>query len=253
MLCIAPSFAAEFTEINDYRTLVGMIKALGFNYVTEVSFGADLVANAYKTAFNEKSKPVITPDLQQFLANIDSPAMAMAKVIRQKYGKELKIVFAGPCIAKKSESESFDAVLTFRELRQLFTNKNCSKDSIQKFDFDKPISGKGAFFPVNHGLLKSIDKTEGLGEGEVITAEGKEKFREAIQEFEKGLLKNQHLELLCCDGCIQGPGMTDRAQKLVKRLKVSEYVNSKLSKLDIKNWEKELNEFSEIDYQDNLK
>ncbi len=262
MLCIAPSFAAEFTEIEDYRKLVGMIKTLGFDYVTEVSFGADLVAEKYKDIFeNKKIKSVITsdcpaivnyisqyhPNLVDFLAKIDSPAMALSKIVKEKYGNDLKIVFAGPCIAKKTESDSFDENLTFVELRKMFELNDIQSDNVLPAVFDAPVSGKGAFFPVNHGLLKSIDKTEGLGEGEVITAEGKDKFKEAISEFEKGILKNQHLELLCCDGCIEGPGMTQRANKLVKRLKISTYVKSKLSGLDIKLWEKEKNKFKDID------
>ncbi|MCF6240930.1 MAG: ATP-binding protein [Bacteroidales bacterium] len=262
MLCIAPSFAAEFTEIEDYRILVGMIKAIGFDYVTEVSFGADLVALSYKELFDsEKTHSLITSDcpaivnyisqyhpaLLELLAQIDSPAMAMAKVVKKKYGEDLKLVFAGPCIAKKAESYFYDANITFQELRNLFEEKNISSSNVKKSDFDPPHSSKGAFFPVNHGLLKSIDKAEGLGEGEVITAEGKAKFKEAIEELENGLLKNQHLELLCCDGCIEGPGMTQRNVKLVKRLKISNYVKEKLKNLDIKSWEEDIAEFSTID------
>ncbi len=261
MLCIAPSFAAEFIEVEDYKQLVGMIKAIGFDYVTEVSFGADLVAKQYKEIFdNKKSGTLITsdcpaivnyitqyyPDLIDFLAKIDSPAIAMSKVVKEKYGDDLKLIFAGPCIAKKAESQAFDANLTFEELRIIFTEKKIDKQKLQKQEFDPPHSGKGAFFPVNHGLLKSIDKTEGLGEGEVITAEGKAKFKEAIEELQNGLLKNQHLELLCCDGCIEGPGMTQRNAKLVKRLKISNYVKSKLANLNISKWEKDIEQFSEI-------
>ena len=262
ILCVAPSFAAEFSEINDYKIFVGMVKALGFDLVTEVSFGADLVAQAYKNIFeHEKTKSVITsdcpaivnyikqyhPDLVKFFAPIVSPAMAIAKVLKKKYGANAKLVFVGPCVAKKDESDSFDENLTFSELRIMFENHGINTINIQKSDFDKPISGKGAFFPVNHGLLKSIDKTEGFGKGEVITAEGKIKFREAIQEFENGVLKNQHLELLCCDGCIEGPGMSVKGGKLVKRMKISEYVKSKLSNLDVTEWEKSKQEYAEID------
>ncbi len=261
MLCIAPSFAAEFTEIDDYRTLIGMIKAIGFDYVTEVSFGADLVALQYKKLFDdEKHRSIITsdcpaivnyithyhPNLVDLLAKIDSPAMAMAKVVKKKYGNHLKIVFAGPCVAKKAESPAFDANITFAELRTLFKQKNIHPDKIKKSGFDPPHSGKGAFFPVNHGLLKSIDRKEELGEGEVITAEGKAKFKEAIEELENGLLKNQHLELLCCDGCIEGPGMTQQNLKLVKRLNISKYVKEKLKNLDVKTWEKDIEEYSRI-------
>jgi len=261
ILCIAPSFAAEFTEIKDYRIFIGMLKAVGFDYVTEVSFGADLVAQKYKDIFeNEKTKSVITsdcpaivnyithyhPDLVNFLAPVVSPAMAMAEVVRQKYGSNAKVVFAGPCIAKKAESDSFDGNLTFMELRKMLKNKNILQENAKASDFDGPISGKGAIFPVNHGLLKSINKTEGFGKGDVITAEGKIKFKEAIYEFEKGLLDNHHLELLCCDGCIEGPGMTKGVPKLVKRMKINNYVNNKLSNLSDEKWNNEKKEFSNI-------
>ncbi|MEZ4999685.1 MAG: [Fe-Fe] hydrogenase large subunit C-terminal domain-containing protein [Bacteroidales bacterium] len=52
-----------------------------------------------------------------------SPAMAIAEVVRKIYGSESKVVFIGPCIAKKRESVSFDEVLTFAELRELFEKK----------------------------------------------------------------------------------------------------------------------------------
>ncbi len=262
MLCVAPSFAAEFSEIKDYRIFIGMVKAVGFDYVTEVSFGADLVAEKYKDIFeNEKTKSVITsdcpaivnyitqyhPDLVKFLAPVITPAMAMAKVVRQKYGNDIKVVFAGPCIAKKAESRSFDRNLTFIELRKMFEHKNITQKNIIPSDFDAPFSGKGALFPVNHGLLKSINKTEGFGKGEVITAEGKAKFKEAIYEFEKGLLENHHLELLCCDGCIEGPGMSKDVPKLVKRMNINSYVKKKLSNLSLDKWNEEKAEFSNID------
>ena len=51
--CIAPSFPAEFMEIEDHKILVGMIRELGFDYVTEVSFGADIVAREYENRIKE--------------------------------------------------------------------------------------------------------------------------------------------------------------------------------------------------------
>ncbi|HOF22119.1 MAG TPA: 4Fe-4S binding protein, partial [Bacteroidales bacterium] len=50
---VAPSFPAEFSEIGDYRILVGMLRRLGFRYVAEVSFGADLVAQKYRELVDE--------------------------------------------------------------------------------------------------------------------------------------------------------------------------------------------------------
>jgi len=260
--CIAPSFPAEFSEIDDYLIIVGMLKKLGFDYVTEVSFGADLVAKAYKELFdNKESLSVITsdcpaivfyieqyhPELVSFLAPIVSPAMAMAKVVKKIYGDDVKLVFIGPCIAKKAESDEFDESLTFSELRMFFKEEGISKDNCEVSEFDIPNSGKGAIFPVNHGLLKSIGRNEELGEGEVVTAEGKAKFKDAIHELESGILKNQHLELLCCDGCIQGPGMTLKGKQLKKRLQINQYVNEKLEKLNQEEWESDIKKHSEID------
>ncbi|MFH0999765.1 MAG: [Fe-Fe] hydrogenase large subunit C-terminal domain-containing protein [Bacteroidota bacterium] len=262
--CLAPSFPAEFTEIEDYKKLVGLTKKLGFKQVVEVSFGADLIANEYAKIFNSpEAKSVITsdcpaivfyieqyhPDLTEFLAPVYSPAMAISEVVKAKYGSDSKVVFIGPCIAKKAESDSFFEVLTFAELREMFEEENIYTKQIEWSEFDPPFSGNGAVFPVNHGLLKSINMLEGLGKGEVITAEGKTKFMEAIRNFEEGLLKNQHLELLCCDGCIHGPGMTKRGDQFLKRKKISEYVNAKLENLNRIEWAKDLTAFSAFDFQ----
>ncbi len=54
---VAPSFPAEFSDVPDYRNLVGMIRMLGFDYVAEVSFGADLVADRYKKLVAENKNP----------------------------------------------------------------------------------------------------------------------------------------------------------------------------------------------------
>ena len=133
--CLAPSFPAEFTEISDYRVLVGMTRKLGFDYVTEVAFGADIVALEYEK--NIKSPgfrgeissdcPAVTyyirhyhPDLVSFLAPIVSPMVAMTRILRKKYGENIKVVFIGPCFAKKAESTETDEVMTFLEFRDMF-------------------------------------------------------------------------------------------------------------------------------------
>ncbi|MBN1651157.1 MAG: 4Fe-4S dicluster domain-containing protein [Bacteroidales bacterium] len=260
--CVAPSFPAEFLDMTDYKVFVGMLRALGFNYVVEVSFGADLVAKAYEKVFtNAEAKSIITsdcpaivsyieqyhPEIVSALAPIASPAMAIAQVAKTIYGADAKIVFIGPCIAKKAESEMFDQVLTFIELRELFESESICRFDVQASDFDPPQAGYGSLFPVNHGLLKSLHLTEGLGKGEVVTAEGKTKFVEAIRNFEEGILANQHLELLCCDGCIHGPGMTKKGDQFLKRKKISEYVEDKMQSINHADWEKNKRRFADLD------
>lgn len=70
--CIAPSFPAEFTEINDHSILVGMLKRLGFDYVVEVSFGADIVAKEYRKELeDENAKPCISSDCPAIVSFIE--------------------------------------------------------------------------------------------------------------------------------------------------------------------------------------
>jgi iron only hydrogenase large subunit-like protein len=260
---IAPSFPAEFTEIKDYRTLAGMIRKLGFDKVLEVSFGADMVAKEYNRLLGSNGTqhyissdcPAIVnyienyhPDLVSSLAPIVSPMVALSRIIRKKYGEEPLIVFIGPCIAKKAESDEIDEAITFRELRKLFQEFGITAENSSPVDFDEPASGKGAIFPVSRGLLQTANKNDDVAEGNIMVADGRVNFREAIKEFENGLMNSQHLELLCCEGCIMGPGMTYGCKKFDGMARISEYVKEKMKNLEVETWEKNIEEFSVIDY-----
>jgi two-component system NtrC family sensor kinase len=260
---IAPSFPAEFTEIEDYKVLVGMIRKLGFDKVIEVSFGADMVAREYnKILGNNGSKHYISsdcpaivnyienyhPNLVPSLAPIVSPMVALCRVIRKKYGEEPLIIFIGPCIAKKAETDEIDEAITFRELRKLFREFGISPDQTEPADFDSPVAGKGAIFPVSRGLLQTANKNDDLIEGNIMVADGKSNFREAIKEFENGLINSQHLELLCCEGCIMGPGMTYGCKKFDGMARISKYVQEKMKNLDEETWENNVEEFSSVDF-----
>ncbi len=260
---IAPSFPAEFDEIADYRVLVGMIRMLGFARVMEVSFGADMVAREYNRLLGHNGEkhyissdcPAIVnyienyhPGLVPALAPIASPMVALSRVIRKKYGDEPLLVFIGPCIAKKAESDEIDEGVTFRELRKLFEEFGITPEKSTPSDFDEPASGKGAIFPVSRGLLQTANKNDDIVEGNILVADGKSNFREAIKEFENGLMNSQHLELLCCEGCIMGPGMSVGCKKFEGLARVSKYVQEKMKNMDEDTWQEHVDEFSGIDF-----
>ena len=265
---IAPSFAAEFSDIFDYKLFVGMLKVMGFSKVTEVAFGADLVARKYKNLYADDTVipsissdcPAVVsyieryfPDLIPNLATTVSPMIAMSRAVRQRYGNDIKTVFIGPCIAKKDESNEVDQVLTFRELREMFEQSKILPSKAIPSEFDPPCGGKGAIFPVSRGLLNTMDIREDVFEGNIIVAEGRPKFQDAIREFESGLIKDHHLELLCCEGCILGPGMSpypffaSSSKRYAKRAMVVKYANQKMASFDKQAWEKEMETFSELD------
>jgi nitrogen-specific signal transduction histidine kinase/iron only hydrogenase large subunit-like protein len=258
---IAPSFPAEFSDIPDHRVLTGMIKALGFKYVSEVSFGADLVADRYKKLVSEEKDFYISSDcpsivnyvkfyhpaLVDNLAPIVSPMVAMSRVVREKHGKDTKIVFIGPCIAKKAESSEIDEAITFTELRDLLSDCGITPETIEPEDFDPPVGGRGAIFPVARGLLQTAKISDNAITGNIIAAEGRIDFQGALKEFEAGLIKNQHMELLCCEGCIMGPGLSKNGKQYNRRSLVSTYANTKMKNIDSEGWQKSFEEFADLD------
>lgn len=258
---IAPSFPAEFSDIPDHKMLIGMIRSLGFDYVAEVSFGADLVADRYKELVEENRNHYISsdcpsivnyiknyhPDLVDNLAPVVSPMVAMGRVMRRKYGNNLKVVFIGPCVAKKAESNEIDEAITFTELRDLFADRGISKENTVISDFDEPRGGRGAIFPVARGLLQTAGISDDAVTGTIIAAEGRIDFQNALKEFESGLIRNQHMELLCCEGCVMGPGLSKNGKLYNRRSLVSSYANSKIKKMDISVWNANFNEFADLD------
>jgi iron only hydrogenase large subunit-like protein len=264
---VAPSFPAEFFDFEDYKTLVGVIKSFGFSQVTEVSFGADLVARYYKEQLNlempaiSSDCPAIVayieryvPDLTSKLATVVSPMVAMARVVRKRYGEDAKLVFIGPCLAKKAESDEIDAALTFRELREMIDTERVNIAKIAPDDFDPPVGGRGAIFPLSHGLLNTMEVNEDILSENVLVAGGRANFQDALREFEQGNLEGHHLHLLCCEGCILGPGMspysntTSTSQRFVKKARIIGYANHKMSILDKEQWQSNLDKYSELDF-----
>ncbi len=258
---IAPSFPAEFSDIDDYRKFVGMVRALGFTYVFEVGFGADLVAKEYKKLLESNPKvgyistdcPAIVNYIEYYhselvpnLAPIVSPMVAMTRVVKQKLGDGVKVVFIGPCIAKKAESDEVEIGLTFRELRGMFEHAGIGSESVTPSEFDPPWSGKGAIFPVSRGLIQTVNICDDALEGNVIVAEGRKGFQEAIKEYEEGSIRNQNLEILCCEGCIMGPGMSPGGKRFERQTFISSYVQRKMSVELQEEWQKEFERFKDI-------
>lgn len=258
---VAPSFPAEFTEITNHKAFVGMLKGIGFHSVFEVGFGADLVATQYKELLNSGTKghissdcPAIVnyirnyhPSIASNLIPVVSPMVAMARVVKRKLGKNVKIVFIGPCIAKKEESDEVDVVITFTELRAMFEHQDIKPNLINLADFDEPKAGKGAIFPISRGLTQAMNLYDDMLEGNAITAEGRKGFQDAIKEFEEGHLKDHYLELLCCEGCIMGPGMSPEGKRFERRKYIRNYVKQISDKNGIAKWEENVKNYSDID------
>ncbi len=241
---VAPSYVAEFEEIAHTSLFAGMLKKLGFSQLYEVGMGADLVASAYEKLINgnpgkgyiSSDCPAIVsfiekyhPDLIDSLMPVVSPMVATIRYIREVSKSKAKIVFIGPCVAKKEESGEVDEVLTFSELRSMFTAGRIRASNVVESEFTPPLAMNGAGFPVSRGLLQSMNLEGNYVDQRVIVAEGRVHFQEAISEYESGMLGSMQLELLCCEGCIMGPGTSPKGKKFVRRSHVLNHLHQRLN------------------------
>ena len=266
---VAPSIASEFDDITDYRKFVAMIRALGFDYVHEDSFGVDLVAGKYKELF-EKARgkyyitancPVIVkfvekyyPDLVHNLAPIVSPMVATATVIKNLYGDDVATVFIGPCIDAKDEKflysggELIDSVLTFIELRQLFDEAGIQEKLVSMSEFDPPYGYWGALYPLAPGIIQAAGIRRDIATSSIITASGKEEVIEAINDFNRFInYILHHFNLFFCHGCLLGPGMENHTERFRRRALVRKYAQKRVDLLDKKKWEEDIKRWSKLD------
>ncbi|AZR74159.1 hypothetical protein BBF96_12585 [Anoxybacter fermentans] len=239
---VAPSFVATL-ELHDYRQLVGGLKELGFDYVVETVQGAKYVAKEYFNLVKKWDKPLIStccpaivnlvekhyPELIPNLAPLISPMMAHGQILKQIYGKEVKVVFFGPCIAKIDElnrpeaSGGVDLVMTFRQLIQFFTKKGVNLEKVEPVDFDLSQSQWPRKYPLRGGVLTTAGLEEEYLNGQVFSVSGIEDCIQSIADLKEGRIRPIFLELMACrGGCINGPevdinlGVAGRCQLVIK-------------------------------------
>ncbi|MFO7693012.1 MAG: [Fe-Fe] hydrogenase large subunit C-terminal domain-containing protein [Vicinamibacterales bacterium] len=253
---VAPSFPAEFIRY-EYTQVVGALRAIGFASVHEVAFGAELVANQYtRLVAEDREKPWIAttcpavvgyvrryhPDLIDALAPVVSPMIATARLLRALHGDAVRIVFIGPCIAKKREAVSsdlggeVDEVLTFTELRRMLASRALDAAQAEPADFDPPHARGGGLFPISGGMLQVAGIQEDLVTGHVMVGEGPAEFVQAIKEAETGMMETRLLEILFCKGCTMGPGMSSDLPHFGRRARVSQFVRHRIATVDEGTW-----------------
>jgi iron only hydrogenase large subunit-like protein len=267
---IAPSISSEFEDITDYRKFVGMIRALGFDFVHDNSFGVDLIAHEYASFFEHaEGKYYITsncpaivnlvekfhPELVPNLAPIVSPMIATAMMAREMHGNDTGIVYIGPCIDTKEEADLYragrliDGVVTFIELRKMFEEYKIQERLVTMSEFDPPNGHWGALYPLPAGIIQAAGIKRDIVTSRVITAAGKEEILEAVHDFEKSIDTIQHhFNLFFCPGCLLGPGMAQHSERFRRRALVRKYAEKRVENLDIKQWEKDMEKWSKLDF-----
>ncbi len=263
---VAPSFPASFTK--DYDKVPAGLKELGFIKICEAAFGADMVSPMYLKEIEKDGKKTIISsacpavynyiemyfsELVPNLAKIVSPMIAMGRYLKETYGNDTKVVFIGPCIAKKSEFKDeevagvIDAVLTFAELKEMFARNNIVLSDLSDTNFDPPQGLMGKSFPLAGGLIKTADIPDDILEKEIIVVEGRAKVEEILDEIMDGKINAKFIDILFCEGCIKGPAIDSDLNYYSRREKVINYVNDRIKAADKQIWKSNLYNSRNVD------
>jgi iron only hydrogenase large subunit-like protein len=230
-LMVAPSFVVDF----NYKTFVPLMKALGFDYVSELTFGAKIVNQNYHNYILEnKNKqdffisstcPMCLslikskfPDLVPFLLPFDSPMQSMAKIIKKNF--KSKVVFLSPCNAKKTENSIVDLIITFKEMKSFLKKQKPSPAKVSHL-FDSFYNDYTKIYPVSGGLSKTINKKGILEKKEMISKDG---LKQITKILKKPLDKKFYDILFCQGGCICGPEVNSSLPSWLRKISVLSYL-----------------------------
>lgn len=246
---VAPSISSQFTYAKLGQVITGL-KKLGFFTVVEAALGADMVAHAESKELSEKGFltssccPAFVqyvksafPKLLPLVSHNLSPMATLAKYIKET-DKTAKIVFIGPCTAKKAEAQLetvkpyVDAVLTFEELQALYDSRNIDITTLEEDVLDN-ASYFGRIFARSGGLTDAVK--QGLIEQKIdfalkpIACDGIEECRIALLKKNKNILDANFIEgMACTGGCIGGAGCLTHGEK--NKSEVDKYGREALEK-----------------------
>lgn len=263
---LGSSFPAAFHKQKP-KQLITAIKNLGFTKVMEVAFGAELVSSEYKNLVKNADMDVIIsstcpaivnliekyhPSLIKFLAPIVSPMTAMGRIIKDDY-PDAKVIYIGPCVAKKKEKDDpllhgvIDEVITFKELKEMFREKDIMVNELEESEFEGPHPNIGRAFPISGGLLKSADMQSDILNNRIIVTEGKDRILEIINRLKEEIIEAKFLDLLFCEGCIDGPAMDNDLSVFVRKEIITNYVQVESERFDNDQFKDNLTKYSKID------
>ncbi len=231
---VAPSISSQFNYAKLGQVITGL-KKLGFYTVVEAALGADMVAMEEAKELSEKgfltssccpafvqyiksAYPAVLPHVSHNL----SPMARLAKYIKET-SKNAKVVFIGPCTAKKTEAQLdsvkpyVDSVLTFEELQALFDSKDIDIMTLEEDVLDN-ASYYGRIFARSGGLSDAV--VEALKEQNIdftvkpAVCDGIEACKVALLKKSKNVLDANFIEgMACVGGCIGGAGCLTHGEK----------------------------------------
>ena len=236
------SLAPSWISIFDYTKpqIISLLKALGFYGVSETALGAQEVSieaakmlkEADKGLFISSACPVVVdyirlykPEFAKYITPIASPALTHAKMLKEQYGDDIAVVFIGPCIAKKNESDRhhdlIDYALTFDELNYWVKESYIDLSKLEILPdevFIPQRANEGSLYPILGGMNETL-KYSGIEDDvqlvDICTLHSLDKALNGLKP--EKLEEKIFVEALGCDGgCINGPGVSLCKSTLLK-------------------------------------
>ena len=215
---IAPSFIANYEDIG-INGMRAALKKLGFADADETAIGASIVKTEYEKILAQKTKDIVIsscchsinlliqkyfPDLLPYLADVVSPMQAHAKYLKTLH-PDAKVVFIGPCVAKKDEADYYkgvvDGVLTFEDLAEWLKAERIELVP----DMDDNQKSRARYFPTTGGILKTMTMDSDYT---YLCMDGVENCISALKDIQSGRIHKCFIEMSACVGsCVGGPVM----------------------------------------------
>ncbi len=235
---LAPSFAAAFKRP---AAVPAALRKLGFMHVAETAVGASHAAKATVDYLEQKPDscgnlcgacPAVVkfiesyrPDAAGRLVPVASPMVMHARHIKRTLGEGWKVIFIGPCVAKKKEAERgeyaglIDCVLTFEELDEWFEREKINLDEMPDDAFDEQPGKDARLFPIEGGEAKTAQMPTDYTDGKMVIVSGIDNLQAALDATSP---EARVIEpLFCPQGCINGPAfgrednLFDRKEKIL--------------------------------------
>lgn len=225
---LAPTVASQYSGKVNVGQVVTGLKNIGFTKVLETAIGADMVAlkeskelaeHGFATssccpAFAEYINKHF-PSLKEYVSGCASPMAELGKFIKSN-DPTAKVVFVGPCIAKKAEAKRMevapfvDAVLTFQEMQALLESRDIELEKLDSTPLDN-ASYFGRIFARSGGLSEAVkqalDEQNIDFEVKPCICSGIDQCRIALVKKSHNLLAENFIEgMACVGGCVGGPG-----------------------------------------------
>lgn len=248
VISIAPSYLGVL-EFDSPGQVVDALHKLGFSEVRETAEGAAMVTDEYKKILRGKKMPnIITtccpsindlvekyyPDCVSLLAPVVSPMIAHGKYIKKLYGDDVKVVFLGPCIAKKQEaigdervSGAIDAILTFEELAIWLEEAGIQIKNCQDMPVGNPDPKVNRIYPISGGIIQSVVAEEDADIYHKVYVDGLANCMEMLESLQRGELDHCFIEANVCEGgCTKGPASARWNTSYVKaKVKIADSVS----------------------------